>query len=91
MAYDLLELHGEDLRPQPLSQRRQRLEALLAPTRAPAFALSPRLDSTSWENLATLRAEARSQAAEGLMLKHEASAYESGRRHQSWWKWKLDP
>ena len=25
------------------------------------------------------------------MLKHEASAYESGRRHQSWWKWKLDP
>jgi DNA ligase-1 len=25
------------------------------------------------------------------MLKHEGSAYESGRRHQSWWKWKLDP
>ena len=89
MAYDLLELHGEDLRPYRLSERRQRLEVLLARTPAPALTLSPRLDNRSWESLAALRAEARSQAAEGLMLKHEASAYESGRRHQSWWKWKL--
>lgn len=91
MAYDLLELHGEDLRPQPLEQRRQRLETLLSPAPAPALLLSPRLDNRSWESLAALRADARRQAAEGLMLKHEASAYESGRRHQSWWKWKLDP
>ena len=91
MAYDLLELHGEDLRPYRLRERRQRLEVLLARPPAPALTLSPRLDNRSWESLAALRAEARSQAAEGLMLKHEASAYESGRRHQSWWKWKLDP
>jgi DNA ligase-1 len=91
MAYDLLELHGEDLRPQPLEQRRQRLETLLSPAPAPALLLSPRLDNRSWESLAALRADARRQAAEGLMLKHGASAYESGRRHQSWWKWKLDP
>ena len=89
MVYDLLERHGEDLRSQPLTQRRQHLEALLAP--AQGLMLSPRLDNRSWESLAALRADARSQAAEGLMLKHEDSAYESGRRHQSWWKWKLDP
>lgn len=91
MAYDLLELHGEDLRPTPLGQRRERLEALLALPPVSALIISPRLDNRSWEGLAALRAEARSQAAEGLMLKDEASAYESGRRHQSWWKWKLDP
>ena len=98
VAYDLLELGGDDLRQRPLSQRRSALEELLqdlpetTPTPAAGLLrLSPRLPLTAWEQLEPLRQQAASAAAEGLMLKGLASAYLAGRKRGQWWKHKRDP
>ena len=91
-AYDLLEDQGEDLRALPFGERRKRLSTRLKdlPTDAP-LRLSPELPFTNWDNLAQIRSSAREARAEGLMLKHRASPYLSGRKKGDWWKWKLDP
>ena len=98
VAYDLLELGGDDLRQAPLSQRRAALEELLqdlpetTPTPAAGLLrLSPRLPLTAWEQLEPLRLQAASAAAEGLMLKGIASPYLAGRKRGQWWKHKRDP
>jgi len=103
LAYDLLELDGEDLRAQPLRQRRALLEDLLArsgtaPVSACAQApmparidLSARLDAQSWREAAALRDSARGRGVEGLMLKRLDSPYRHGRKRGDWWKWKVDP
>ena len=54
VAYDLLEEASEDLRPRPLEERRARLAALLARTpTAGRLTLSPVLETTGWEGVAT--------------------------------------
>lgn len=92
MAYDLLEEDGVDLRPLPLSERRQRLQRLAAslPADAP-FALSPTLEAQDWEAVAAMRVAARERGAEGLMLKRRSSSYGVGRIKGDWWKWKIEP
>ncbi|MFN7223631.1 MAG: ATP-dependent DNA ligase [Paracoccaceae bacterium] len=91
LAYDLLEEHGQDLRDQPLSHRRARLEALMdaLPAGLPVSA-SP-IVTGDWAMRAAMRATARGRMAEGLMLKRLSSAYHAGRKRGDWWKWKLDP
>ncbi|MEW9919481.1 ATP-dependent DNA ligase [Marimonas sp. MJW-29] len=91
-AYDLLECQGEDMRNQPFADRRARLEAACGdlPADAPVR-LSPQHGFTSWEELGELRATARDENAEGLMLKRADSPYLAGRKKGDWWKWKLDP
>ena len=98
VAYDLLELGGDDWRQRPLSQRRSALEDVLqdlpetTPTPAAGLLrLSPRLPLTAWEQLEPLRQQAASAAAEGLMLKGLASPYLAGRKRGQWWKHKRDP
>jgi DNA ligase-1 len=92
IAYDLLEQAGEDLRQQPLEQRRARLDALLADLQAEApVRASPPIAFARWDELAQIRATARAARAEGLMLKRLNSPYLSGRKKGDWWKWKLDP
>ena len=89
MAYDLLEEGGEDLRARPLSERRARLEALLAGRdRLP---VSPAVEGATWEALAEARGASRERGVEGFMLKRLASPYGHGRRRGDWWKWKVDP
>lgn len=90
VAYDLIELVGDDLRERPQAQRRERLEALCA---AAGIAVSPLLDDADWPALAARRAQARERGMEGLMLKHRHGAYGSGRTRTGglWWKWKVDP
>ncbi|MDB6452111.1 ATP-dependent DNA ligase [Falsirhodobacter sp. 20TX0035] len=92
LAYDLLEERGEDLRALPLSDRRARLAALIAhlPAGMP-LGLSPEINVDSWDAMARLRATAREENAEGLMLKRLSSPYHVGRKRGDWWKWKLDP
>jgi len=92
LAYDLLEAGGEDLRARPLTERRGRLEALLAglPEDAPVR-LSERVFFNDWKDLSEVRATSRDRLAEGLMLKRLASPYVGGRRKGDWWKWKVDP
>jgi DNA ligase-1 len=88
VAYDLLEEAGVDLRARPLTERRARLEALLADS--PSL-VSPVIVAEDWSKLAALRHESRERRAEGLMLKRRDSPYGVGRRRGDWWKWKIDP
>ena len=90
MAYDVLEHEGRDVRDLPLSERRARLEALLA-GRHRRFFVSEVLSEPTWEGLASRRLEARERKVEGLMLKRLDSPYRTGRRRGDWWKWKIDP
>ena len=91
LAYDLLEHNGIDIRTQPLSERRQQLEALLTTNAIRGIQLSPTLMTSSWTKLAETRLRAREQRAEGLMLKRLDSPYGVGRISGDWWKWKLAP
>ncbi len=94
VAYDLLEVEGVDWRDQPQQLRRERMERLLEGSALP---VSPMVPARDWEELATLRAQSRARGVEGLMLKHRAARYGTGRRKQAdlaagtWWKWKIDP
>jgi DNA ligase 1 len=92
LAYDHVEVAGEDIRALPLATRRARLAVLIAalPPGLP-IDLSPGISFTDWPTLATTRASARAAGAEGLMLKRAASPYFTGRKRGDWWKWKLDP
>lgn len=89
IAYDLLEERGVDIRALPMSQRRRKLDELLA--ERPWASTSPRVSEASWADLDRLRAESRARCVEGLMLKRLDSAYGSGRQRGVWWKWKIDP
>lgn len=89
MAYDLLEEGGADLRATPQAERRARLEALVAAT--PGLLLSPLVEAADWAALAKQREESRGRGVEGLMLKHRAGVYGTGRQRGHWWKWKIDP
>jgi DNA ligase-1 len=95
MAYDLLELRGEDIRAQPFHVRRARLEVLVADVGHPRLLLSPSLEAADWSALAMLRAQSRSRGVEGLMLKRLDSPYGAGRvklgAGGEWWTWKVDP
>jgi len=91
IAYDLLELAGEDWRPRPLRERRARLETLLGEAPTPVLRLSSAAQGDTWEDLASLRNESRSKGVEGLMLKEWNSPYGAGRQRGAWWKWKSDP
>ncbi|HSJ75589.1 MAG TPA: ATP-dependent DNA ligase, partial [Gemmatimonadales bacterium] len=92
VAYDLLESNGEDIRSEPLSIRRARLQSLVeSVTSGGRLILSPSVGVSSWESLTDARSRAREVGAEGIMLKRLSSAYGVGRRRGDWWKWKVDP
>ena len=93
IAYDLLELDGDDLRGMPQQERRALLEQLLARTPSPALTLAPLIDASDWQALATLRATSRERGVEGMMLKEKLAHYGIGRTKNvgTWWKWKIDP
>jgi DNA ligase-1 len=91
LAYDLLELDGNDLRGRPLQERRGLLVRMLAATDSPHLLASEEVSATSWEDAALRRDAARELGVEGLMLKRRNSIYQVGRRRGDWWKWKIDP
>ena len=98
IAYDLLEHGGVDLRPQPLEERRRRLEQLRAQwlseapeALVPRWRLPPPEPLSHWDQLEPLRLGARERRAEGLMLKRRDSPYLVGRKRGHWWKHKLEP
>jgi DNA ligase-1 len=89
--YDVLLLDGEDLRELPWSARRARLEGLMPRLPGERFDLSAVVEAEHFEQLAEIRAGARDEAIEGLMLKRRDSPYVAGRRTGLWYKWKRDP
>lgn len=91
LAYDLLELDGEDLRERTLQERRALLAELLEDLGSPLLQLSPRIQANDWKTAAELREHARERGVEGFMLKRLESPYRHGRRRGDWWKWKIDP
>ncbi len=92
LAYDLLAEGEQDVRALPLTERRERLERLVAEHTGDRLALSPLLTHATWDDLAALRADPPvGAAAEGLMLKRRDSAYVAGRPKGPWFKWKRDP
>jgi DNA ligase-1 len=92
MAYDLLELAGQDVREQPFAWRRSHLESLLTNAfSADRIQLSPIVTGASWSDLQQSRSQSRAFNVEGLILKKLQSPYRVGRQKGDWWKWKIDP
>jgi DNA ligase-1 len=89
--YDVLGVQGQDVRGQPLAQRRALLEEHSASLPPDRFTLSDILPITTGQELDALMTEARAQQREGLMLKRKDSAYLAGRPKGYWWKLKRDP
>ncbi len=96
VAYDLLEVQGEDWRNRPLHERRAKLHALVysIPDNT-VLQLSDIVRAPSWATLAVAREESRQRGTEGLMLKRRDSIYGVGRtagaNGNDWWKWKIAP
>ena len=90
MAYDLLEVTGQDVRAQPQQARRLQLEQTLVGSN---FKLSPVERLATWADFAALRTESRARGVEGFMLKRIDAAYGTGRTKADglWWKWKIEP
>lgn len=92
VAFDVLEEDGVDIRHKPLSERRQRLEKILARLPQPSpIRLSPIVRVQSWNELQRHRDTARQEHVEGVLIKRLDGAYGVGRRKGDWWKWKVDP
>ncbi len=89
--YDVLIDNGEDLREQPWTARRARLEALMPRLDPEQFDLSETIAAADMNALAEIRAGARDAAIEGVMLKRRESPYVAGRRTGLWYKWKREP
>ncbi len=89
--YDVLILEGHDVRERPWAERRAVLESLMPRLPASHFDLSQVIEASDFDQLSEIRAGARDEAIEGLMLKRRDSPYISGRRAGLWYKWKRDP
>ena len=89
--YDILFDGEEDLRPQPWTDRRARLECFVGELDADRFDLSALIDAPHFEALGEMRSAARDAAIEGMMLKRRDSPYVAGRKAGLWYKWKRDP
>jgi DNA ligase D-like protein (predicted ligase) len=82
VLFDLLVLAGQSLRRQPLAQRRQRLEELLAQQREPLLVFSAGVLGTGQAFYQRVIA----QGHEGVMAKRLDSRYCAGRRSPAWHK-----
>jgi DNA ligase-1 len=92
LAFDLLELEGEDWRERALKERRAKLHDVVhAIPGGSAFDTSSQVRAPTWETLALARSQSRELGTEGLMLKRLDSAYGVGRPKGVWWKWKIEP
>ncbi|MBC7624045.1 MAG: ATP-dependent DNA ligase [Aeromicrobium sp.] len=84
VAYDLLEVAGEDWRQRPLHERRTKLHEVvycmvLGADERHVIQLSDIVRAPSWATLALARDQSRQNGTEGLMLKRRDSAYGVGR------------
>jgi DNA ligase-1 len=102
MAYDILEIAGQDIRLESMTERRQKLLSILMPGQCDAapscrgtlsehLRISAELHADSWDDQTTLRLDSRKLKVEGVMLKRRDSVYGVGRKLGDWWKWKINP
>jgi ATP-dependent DNA ligase len=88
IVFDLLWQDGELLLDQPWSERRQRLEILLARAQAPAVQISTPVQATDRESFERAFLSALDRGHEGVMAKAADSPYVPGRRGRYWLKLK---
>ncbi len=98
IAYDLLELKGEDKRELNLGNRRINLEKNFhkwinesEKDISNIFKISNLLFPKNWEEAENLKNNSRENGTEGLVIKNKNSIYSSGRKKGIWWKYKVDP
>ncbi len=85
IAFDILEDGVIDYRDRPLTERRAALEKIFGKTGSPMLRIS---DQVRGDGRA-LWTQAMEQGWEGLIAKHAASLYKSGKRSPDWRKLKL--
>ena len=91
LAYDMMEYKAEDIRTLAFAERIVHLEKTITTLAHASIRQSSALQANSWAELAAYREQSRDRQVEGLMLKHNSSAYETGRKRGLWWKWKVEP
>jgi DNA ligase-1 len=84
VAFDCLHADGDDLLRTPLTERHDRLEAVLD------SGVSSLWITEDAEEIASIEAEALEAGHEGIMLKNPDSTYSPGRRGKNWLKRKPD-
>ncbi len=84
IAFDLLEVGGRDVMAEPLTQRRLRLDELVA--QGPSWQVPATYDDGAMLHTAT-----RDQGLEGVVSKKRGSAYVPGRRSADWLKFPHRP
>jgi len=89
-AYDILFDGNEDVRGKTFDVRRTRLETW-GTAALEVFDISPLVPFVTWEALSEIRAGARADGIEGLMLKLGSAPYRAGRPQGPWFKWKRAP
>ena len=91
IAYDILELNGQDLRGKPLKARRNHLDRFIHNHQLDKIMISDTIKADTWSHLVDLHKQSRRHRAEGFMIKSIESIYKEGRRRGDWWKWKVNP
>ena len=98
IAYDLLEINGEDQRDSNLEIRRNSLEKHLynwlnesKEELSNIFKISDLIYPKNWEEVETFKNNSRDNGTEGLVIKNKKSIYTPGRKKGLWWKYKVDP
>jgi DNA ligase-1 len=90
--YDILFDGEDDIRDEPLHQRRKKLERWVENNNNSRLDISDVLSFESWTDLADLRIKgAEEHGHEGIMIKRKDSFYVAGRPKGLWYKWKRDP
>ncbi len=98
MAYDILEINGNDIRNKVLSERRNILEekflnSVSEDQTIPSkkIKITKLLQMNNWEDVEESKNSARNINTEGLVIKNKNSKYLPGRKKGNWWKYKIDP
>jgi len=98
IAYDILEINGNDIRSKILSERRNILEEKLFNSLSEdqtfiskKIKITKLLQINNWEEVEQAKKSARDINTEGLVIKNKNSRYLAGRKKGNWWKYKIDP
>jgi DNA ligase-1 len=85
MAFDLLEVNGEDIRSLPLVERKNHLETLYHnQLKHSAIKLTNEVQCDSWKMIRFKRNESRAHRAKGVMLKKKNILYNTVLDNNSW-------
>ena len=98
IAYDILELNGNDIRQLTLEKRRSLLKEYFSNWHCKnkdSFSNKLRItalhDFKNWDQVERFKNIARNNNTEGLVIKKKIATYLPGRKSGHWWKYKVDP